>query len=101
MVELVVNYIAVVAAAIASFVVGMIWHSPMGFGNMWMKLSGISAKDAEKGKAKMQKEMPKMFAAAFISALVLAYVMTYFIQLTGMSGLMGGLQVGFWAWLGF
>ena len=37
-----INYLAVVVAAIAWFVVGSLWYSPLLFGKMWMELSGIT-----------------------------------------------------------
>ncbi len=40
-----VNYLAVLVAAIVGMVVGFIWYSPKVFGKMWMKLSGVNPKD--------------------------------------------------------
>lgn len=42
-----VNYWAILAAAVASFVLGWIWHSPFLFGKMYMKLSNMDKKKAE------------------------------------------------------
>ena len=47
-----VNYLAVLVAAIVSMVIGGLWYSPLLFGNVWMKLSGITQKDVEKAKKK-------------------------------------------------
>ena len=49
-----VNYVAVLAAAIASFVIGALWYSPMLFGKMWMKLSNVSGKEVKKAKRKLK-----------------------------------------------
>ena len=47
-----VNYVAVVGAAVVSFIIGMLWYSPLLFGNAWMKAGGFSKKDINKAKKK-------------------------------------------------
>ncbi len=93
-----VNFVAVVAAAVVAFVTGMIWYGPL-FGKAWMKLSGISEKDAAKGKK--NSNMPMLFAVQFVTALVTAYVLAMFVGFVGATTAVGGAMVGFWAWLGF
>ncbi len=78
------NLTAVVAAAIASLVVGFIWYGPL-FGKAWMKLTGLK----EMGD---KKEMPKTYAILFVASLVTAYVL---------SVLGASLATAFWVWLGF
>ncbi len=79
-----INWVSLIAAAIASMAVGFIWYGPL-FGKAWMKLSGHK----EMGD---KKEMPKMYAILFAASLVTAYVL---------SVLGAGLQTAFWVWLGF
>ena len=93
-----VNYWAVLVAAIASMVVGMLWYSPKVFGSMWMELMGFTMKDMEKAK---QKGMGMMYFTAFIGAFVTSYVLDLFIKYLQASTIADGLQVGFWLWLGF
>ena len=92
-----VNFIAVVVAAVVSFVLGMIWFGPL-FGKKWMKLSGVSEKDMEKSK---KGNMPMLFLAQFVTAVVTAYVLAMFVGFAGAKDVMGGAMVGAWAWLGF
>ncbi|MEM4255256.1 MAG: DUF1761 domain-containing protein [Candidatus Norongarragalinales archaeon] len=94
-----VDFVAVVLAAIASFVIGMVWYSPMLFGKMWMKEMKTSEKEMKKGK----KNMTQSFAFAFVGALVMAYVLAHFIAYAtgGYPTLMDGITTAFWAWLGF
>ena len=79
-----INWVALVAAAVASMVVGFIWYGPL-FGKMWMKLSGMK----EMGD---KSQMPKTYAIMFVASLVTAYVL---------SVLGAGLMTTFWIWLGF
>ncbi len=88
-----VNYVAVVAAAVASFVVGWLWYGPL-FGKTWMKLTG-------KTSMGNKDEMPKSMVIVFIGALITAWVLSAFLQLTGSTTLSSALPVAVWAWLGF
>ena len=89
-----VNYLAVLLAAVSAMVVGSLWYGPL-FGNMWMKLIGISKSDINKS------EMPKLYGIMFIGALVEAYVLSHFIHYAGAYTLVNGIKTGVWAWLGF
>lgn len=96
--EVSINYLAVLVAAIASMVIGGVWYSPMVFGKLWMKLSGLDEKALEEGK---KKGMAKMYAVAFLGTLVMSYVLAHFVDYAGATDLVSGLQLGFWVWLGF
>jgi hypothetical protein len=93
MVEVIVNYTAVIVAAVVSYIVGALWYSPILFGKLWMKLSGFTKKNAEKAK---KKGMTKNYIVAFIAALITAYVLAWFIGAVG-----GPYGTAFWIWLGF
>jgi hypothetical protein len=96
-----VNYLAVVAAAIASMVIGFFWYSKMLFGGAWMKEVGLTeAKIKENSKGNM------MYALMMVSSLVMAYVLSHVVAFSlnyfpDYTGLMAGLLSGFWIWLGF
>jgi hypothetical protein len=47
-----VNYLAVLVATIASFVLGFIWYNPKVFGKSRMKGAGLTKKDVKKGDLK-------------------------------------------------
>jgi len=49
MIEL--NYLAIIAAAIASMLIGWLWYGPL-FGKQWMKLAGLKKSDMKKMKKK-------------------------------------------------
>lgn len=93
--EIGINYLAVLVAAVAAQFIGMFWYSPAGFGTQWMKLSNISKKDIAKAK---KEGMTKSYVIGFIASLLMAYVLALF---TSRGGLEGALYVAFWLWLGF
>ncbi|HEX2712884.1 MAG TPA: DUF1761 family protein, partial [Candidatus Acidoferrales bacterium] len=63
------NYLAVVVAAVAVFVLGWLWYSPLLFYKSWMRLRGLDPIAAMAG-AKMP--VGKL-ALEFVRCLVLAY----------------------------
>ena len=93
-----VNYLAVVVSAIVGMVIGALWYSPMLFGKMWMKLSGVTDKEMKKAK---EKGMSKSYALAFLGSLLMSCILAHFVYYTQASTVLEGMQTGFWIWLGF
>src|SRR3989304_5313099 len=91
----VINYLAVLVAAIASMVLGMLWYGPV-FGKLWMKLSGITPQSMKKMKLTPKAAM----TLGFIGTLVTAYVLSHFVDLLSVTTWSGAAQFAFWAWLG-
>ena len=89
-----VNYLAILIAALAGFVIGFIWYMPQVFGNLWMKLAKVSQKDVKKGQEKMKQKM----LINLVSLLVMAWVFT---RLMGNGTFFDGALRGFYLWLGF
>ncbi|MBI2669285.1 DUF1761 domain-containing protein [Candidatus Woesearchaeota archaeon] len=90
-----INYWAVLVAAIVSYILGALWHSPLLFGKLWMRLSKVQ--DTEETK----KHMAKSYILTFLTVLVMSYVLAHFVDYAEATTLVGGLLAGFWAWLGF
>lgn len=95
--EIQVNFLAVLVAAIIDMGIGMFWYSPFGFGKLWMKMIGkteeeIKASGSSAGVAYM---------ASTLAAVVMAFVLAHVINISGVTDYMMALQVGFWMWLGF
>lgn len=90
------NYLAVVVAAVAAFVVGAVWYSPFLFGNAWMKLSGMDP-------GAMANTTPPLgtLVAEFVRCLVVAYVLARLVVLLGVVDWMGATRLGVWLWIGF
>ncbi len=68
-----VNYLAIVAAGIAAFVLGGLWYSPAMFGRAWQREVGLSD-DALK-----QGNMARIFGVALVLSLVAAFVFALFL----------------------
>lgn len=96
---MVVNYWAVLAAAIASMVIGSIWYGPL-FGKMFMKETGMGDWSKEK-QAKMKKSMWVSYVGQFVASLVMFYVLAGIIDAFGRYSLSGGAMTAFMMWLGF
>ncbi len=94
-----VNYWAVLVAAIASMVVGSIWYGPL-FGKMFMQAMGMD-KMSEQEKAAMKKGMGMSYVLQFVGSLVMFYVLAVMMSKLNQLSVNGGLMVAFWSWLGF
>ena len=96
-----VNYIAVVAAGIASMILGFLWYSPYVLGKQWMKEKGLTA---EKLKSD-QKEMGMLYGISFVVSLVMAYVLSHVMALSqnfyAYPAVQTGLTSAFFMWIGF
>ena len=63
-----INYLAVLVSAIIGMIIGALWYSPLLFGKLWMKLSGMTEKQLNEAK---KKGMGKMYLVAFIGVLLI------------------------------
>jgi hypothetical protein len=92
--ELHVNYLAVLVAAIANYAIATIWYAAI-FSKQWTKLTGITD----------MKPSVMNIVLVFIGSLVLSYVLYHSIAFGNayfkMSGISGGLMGGFFGWLGY
>lgn len=96
-----VNYISVLAAAIAYMILGFLWYSPALLGKPWMKLRGLSSSDLKAEQAKMGPLYGLTFVISLLTAYVLYHVMAMSLAFFGMDRVSTGLISGFWMWLGF
>lgn len=98
-----VNYLAILASAVLSMVIGSLWYGPL-FGKVWIKLMGWSKSDIEKGKSD-KASMMKSYGIQLIGSLAMAFVLSHALVFAkaylGSEGVSAGLQTGFWNWLGF
>ncbi len=93
-----VNYIAVIVAAVLNTAIGAFWYSPAAFGKQWMKLANVTEKEMQAAK---KRGMGKTYAVAFIATLVMSYVLAVMVSLANAATFVSGAIVGFWLWLGF
>lgn len=81
------NFLAILIAALASFIVGFIWYHPKVFGTIWMKEAGLTQEQLQKGN------MLKIFGLSMVYSLMLAVMMpTLVIHQMGALGMIGGFE---------
>lgn len=89
-----VNYLAVLAAALASYVLATVWYGVL-FAGAWKQLTGITE----------MKPSPRKMALVFLACVVVSFVLLHSIVFgdayLGIGGVHGGLMGGFFSWLGF
>jgi Protein of unknown function (DUF1761) len=68
-----INYLAVIAAALSTFVIGGLWYSPLLFQQSWMRANGWSAADPKTGGE------ARIFGGAFVLSLIIAFNLAAFL----------------------
>ncbi|NUN10890.1 MAG: DUF1761 domain-containing protein [Ignavibacteriaceae bacterium] len=65
-----INYLAVFVAALAGFIIGAIWYSPLLFSKVWVRETGL--KEEELKNANMVKIFGTSFVLMFIQSVMLS-----------------------------
>jgi len=68
-----VNYLAVIAAAVATFLLGGLWYSPVLLGKVWQREAGVSDEQMKSAN------MAMIFGLTFVLSLVAAWVFALFL----------------------
>lgn len=95
--DVAINYLAVVAAAFAGFVVGGLWYSPLLFGKAWMREAGVSEEAVNGGNK------AKIFGFTFVFLLIMSYCLAAFLAAPNVdiaAGALYGFLTGF-GWIFF
>lgn len=95
-----INYLAILAAGIASMLVGFVWYSRALFGPAWAKCRGIDMHDPKQSQ-ELQKGMGGVYAATSAASLLSAFALCVLVVRIPAGGVLGGLKLGFLVWLGF
>ena len=96
-----INYLAVLLAAVAYFVVGFLFHGPL-FGKVWMRLANVTPTGNEKF-SDMYGQMFWNLVANFVTAYVFAvfHLLAVSSSFASGSGVLSGVTCAFSIWLGF
>lgn len=94
MLQVDINYLAVLIAALVPMATGYLWYSKWLFAKEWMKLAKVSEADTKKNAS-------QAMMMAFVASLITSYVLAYFMQYARAETITDGLVTGFWAGLGF
>lgn len=95
-----ISIVAVLVAAAANMILGMIWYSPMGFGNLWMDLSGMRPKN-KKEEDQMKEDAKPAMIGSLVSSVIMAYVLNLFMIEFSVSSITEALSLALWIWFGF
>ena len=82
----IINWLAVLVAALSGFAVGGLWYSPILFGKIWQVESGMTDEKIKGGS------MGKIFGITFVLNILIAINMSFFFG--GEVGLTDGLMYG-------
>jgi hypothetical protein len=83
-----INWLAVLVAAIAFFLVGAVWYSFL-FRDAWIKASGVNVNDPN-----AKKGVGAMFLSSFVLVVITVVGLALFTARVGSGGWMTGLKVG-------
>jgi hypothetical protein len=103
-----VNYFAVVAAAVSTFVIGGVWYSPLLFHRAWMKANRFTEADLatrSPGTAGRRSSMGqgRIFGLAFVFAVIMSLNLAMFLNApdtTTAWGATAGALTAVWVVLG-
>ncbi len=92
------NFLAIVAAAVVSFMIGALWYTVL-FAKAWIRAYKLSDEDiaAMQTAQNPAATFPAMFVCNLLSALVLAMLLATI----GEAGVGEGIVLGALMWLGF
>jgi hypothetical protein len=91
-----INFLAVIAAAIAAFIISGLWYSPVLFGKQWLVLRGI-----DPATLKDTKLHPQEIIGELLRTFIIAVVLAHFVVLLAIVSFWGGLNLAIWIWVGF
>lgn len=86
-----INYLAVLVAAVVTFVIGGLWYSPVLFDKPWRHLNALSEEQIKASHTGL------IFGLSFVAALISAYVLALFLAGPAtdvVAVVMAGLLVG-------
>ena len=79
------NFISPVVAAFTTLLVGFVWYHPNVFGTAWMKETGLTQEELQKGN------MLKIFGLTFVFSIFISFIMQMLvIHQMGALGMIGG-----------
>jgi len=87
-----INWPAVLVAALSAFMVGGMWYSPKAFGTAWMADTGLSQEEIRKGNK------ARAFGMTAVFSLIMAVNLAFFLASPTMPlTIAWGAQAGFYA----
>lgn len=95
-----INFLAVVVAAIAAFVIGFLWHGPL-FGKQWLAMMNVPQSEVDAMRAKGMGPMIPTMIAALVQQLIIALVTAHLANALGIVGAVPAILFAVVLWLGY
>src|SRR2546429_2890520 len=92
-----VNVLAVIVAAVATFILGAVWYSPVLFAKQWVQAHGYTPEQLE---AMKKRGVARAYAVSALCYLVMAYALALLASYTQATSFVQGVSLGFLLWLG-
>ena len=93
-----INYPAVFVSALAYWILGAVWYSPLLFERPFIALKSWTPEQVEAVRAASHAGE---IGTALVVSVVTAYVLAHIVRLAGAETATSGMLAGFWLWLGF
>jgi hypothetical protein len=84
-----INWLAVLVAAVAYFILGALWYSKILFANMWIKAHGIDMNDPNG-----RKGLGMMMFLSFIGFFIICIGLDMLVVKLDLGGYMSGIKLG-------
>jgi hypothetical protein len=94
-----VNFVAVLAASVAAYVIGALWYTVL-FGKQWMSLMGIT-EEMRKNPLPGRLSMGQSMTGGFVATVVMVFVLANFLPVGSALTVGIALNRAFLVWLGF
>ena len=94
-----INWLAVIAAVLASMVIGSIWFGPKAFYPAWLK--ALAQIDKTDPNDRNMGPVVRIFGLTILASFVQAVFMSLMVNAMGSTTLASGAVTGFLLWLGF
>jgi len=94
------NWLAILAAATSTMILGFLWYSPLLFANAWTREMGCDPNDKAK-MDEMRKSAGPAYAGSLVASLISAFTLALILHGMQAQSLHFGVMASFHIWLGF
>jgi Protein of unknown function (DUF1761) len=94
---MIAHSLPILVAAVAAFLIGALWYSPLLFAKAWVRANGYTPEKL----AAMQANAGRAYGGSFVAFLVMASILGLLLRHIGADSIADGAGWGFHAWLGF
>jgi hypothetical protein len=85
-----IHWLPVIVSAVAVFVIGALWYSPMLFGKAWVKAHGHTPEKIEA----MRANVGRAYGVSFVCYVVMAVAMAILVKRMDVIYVRGGVKLG-------